>query len=238
MSYYSKIYTIFQRDVGNEKRFVIPLINKQYEIQALSLMKKIRVEEKIDGSNSSVTYLKNERGEFINFYSRKNNIKDKDIMYIKETIQKTVDFDKIREWYKIKYLNDSDSIIIQPDITIKIVGETFGSKIQATNYLPKGERRFIVFDIKVNNTWLSPKDRDTLCRVLGLQFVPTLCILENFPTFEEAHYLLFKKYPKSVVAIENGNDMFLEGFILRPQYSLQLSREKRILGKIKRRDFE
>ena len=240
---YPKIYTLFEREKEGKKRLVTPIINKDYSIQALSYVNKIIVEEKIDGTNAQLEvcyyhYIDGERVDF-RYFSRNNQINNdpntEDIMWIRSTINKVVNLKKIKTWYFKNFVEGktSDNFPV-----IKIYGEVYGEKIQGNKYLPKGERNFIVFDIKINNNWLSVKDRNEICNNLGLKVVPKFCELDRFPTFEECYDLLFKTYPKSIIAKENGRDEFLEGFILRPQISLYTHNFNRVIGKIKRKDFE
>lgn len=236
---YNKIYTLFERETGNGKKKVIPILNKSKNIQALNLINYIIVEEKINGTNSclQIEYNSNNRISY-QYFSRNNNISNqidyKDIMFIRETIDKVVNFRIIKEWY-LKYFVHKGYVRFP---IVRIFGETYGSKIQKSNYLSKGERSFIVFDIRIANSWLSVEDRNSVAKELNLKTVPIVCKLFRFPTFEECYQLLFKTYSKSVIAKENNLNMFLEGFILRPKISIYINNNNnRILGKIKRKDF-
>jgi len=241
---YPKIYTIFKREESG-KRNVTPMVNSSHTIQALNLIKSIIVEEKIDGTNSSlkINYDFND-GINYRYFGRQHEISNqpdyKDNNYIRQTIDEVIDFAQIKDWYIKNFVQtpnpkDKEERTEFPEITI--FAECYGYGIQKQNYLSKGERDIRVFDIRIGNSWLSSDDRNKVCRELGLKVVPRLCVLNSFPTFEEAYDLLFKTYPKSVVAKENGNDMFLEGFVLKPKISLYTNNYRRILGKIKRSDY-
>jgi len=239
MEKYPKIYTIFKRDENNRK-LVTPLINDQLEIKGLNLIRDIIVEEKVDGTNACLLlgYDEKDIGFYWRYFSRNNEIREIDIMYIRDTLDKVVDFKLLEEWYlknfvQIPKKDNNDTYFPE----IRIFGEVYGDKIQKTNYLPKGERDFVVFDIKINQSWLSIKVRNEICRNLNLKIVPKICILDRFPSFEECYNLLAVKYPKSIVAEKNGLEMYLEGFILRPKINLYVAPNRRILGKIKRKDF-
>ncbi len=235
MEKYPKIYTIFERNKDNLK-LVTPILNKQLEIKSLSLIKDIVVEEKIDGTNACLLLGYNEDiGFYWRYFSRNNEIEELDIMYIRSTLDKVVDYKLLEKWYLKNFVQIPKK---DDNPEVRIFGEVYGSKIQKSNYLPKGERNFIVFDIKINQTWLSVKDRNEICRNLNLKIVPKICILDRIPTFEECYDLLARKYPKSIIAGKNNLDMYLEGFIFRPKINLYVAPGRRILGKIKRKDFD
>ncbi|RLF27230.1 MAG: hypothetical protein DRN14_05645 [Thermoplasmata archaeon] len=235
MEKYPKIYTIFKRDENNLK-LVTPIINNQLEIIGLTLVRDIIVEEKIDGTNACLLLgYDKDMGFYKRYFSRNNEIKETDIMYIRDTLDKVVDYKLLEKWYLENFVQIPKK---DDNPEVRIFGEVYGSKIQKSNYLPKGERDFIVFDIKINQTWLSVKDRNEICRNLNLKIVPKICILDKIPTFEECYDLLARKYPKSIIAEKNNLDMYLEGFIFRPKINLYVAPGRRILGKIKRKDFD
>ena len=234
MEKYPKIYTIFERNKDNLK-LVTPILNKQLEIKGLSLIKDIVVEEKIDGTNACLLLGYNEDvGFYWRYFSRNNEIEELDIMYIRSTLDKVVNYKLLEKWYLKNFVQIPKK---DDNPEVRIFGEVYGSKIQKSNYLPKGERDFIVFDIKIGRCWLSVKSRNEICRNLNLKIVPKICVLNELPSFEECYDLLARKYPKSIVAKENNLDMYLEGFIFRPKVNLYVERNRRVLGKIKRKDF-
>lgn len=236
MQKYSKIQTIYKRD-NNFK--VIPSIREDDTILAMSYLMNIRVEEKIDGTNAQMELIfhpSTHKEPEILFHSRSNLIKDKDIMFIRETLTKIVDFKTLKEWYYKNYCLDKEGNLREGVTSIRIYGEVFGDKIQKNSYTPKNIRDFRVFDIQIGNSWLSPIQRDILCKELKLNPVPTVTTLIQFPPYEAIYDMLHRTYNKSITAQEYGKDSELEGYILRPQITLYTNKG-RVIGKIKKKDF-
>jgi len=237
MQRYSKIQTIYQRD--KETFEVTPLIRQEDTVLALAYLKDIIVEEKIDGTNAQIEIWFNSlvcKEPKINFYSRNNLIEEKDVMFIRETIEKTVNLALIKGWYYENYCLDKDGHKKEEAIALKIFGEVFGDKIQKNIYTPKDIRDFRVFDIQIGNLWLSPESRDEICIELGLKSVPIIGTLVQFPPYEIVYDMLHRTHNSSIIAQEYGKDSILEGYILRPQISLSTNKG-RVIGKIKVKDF-
>lgn len=236
---YSKIQTLYTRD---DKFKVTPVVReKEDTILALSKMTDIIVEEKIDGTNAQIELYFHEAiltAPAIGFYNRSNEILDKDIMFIGETLEKVIDLKKLRKWYYKEFCLDKDGKQKEMGADVRIFGEVFGDKIQKNIYTPKGVRDFRVFDIQVGSRWLSPKGRNEICNLLELKVVPKVVTLPKFPPFGECWDMFFKTgYNKSLLAKKYGRDELLEGYILRPKVSLYCNNGKRVMGKIKRKDF-
>ena len=228
---YPKIETLFKRDKDTFK--VIPILRESDSIEALNQLNTLIVEEKIDGANAHIycTYDYNE-GFIYKFFSRNNEIPfvGDDIMYIRDTLSRVVDIRQIKGWFLENFVNKEK--IIYPEV--RIYGEVFGEKIQGNPYTQSG-RDFRVFDISINDRWLSPSRRHYLCKKLNLKEVPLITTIHAI-TFEEIYNMLFHKFSQSVLAKEYGKDSILEGFIIRPSISLYTNRG-RVIGKIKRKDF-
>jgi len=228
---YPKIETIFKRD--NNFR-ITPILNSSATIKALKLINELIVEEKIDGTNACLLITYNKcLGITYRYFSRNNEIIDQDIMYIKETLKRVIDFSKIEKWYIDNFIQNKE---IEEGSEVRIYGEVFGDKIQKNYYTPKNVRDFRVFDIKIGNTWLSPSDRNNICQLIDLQTVPTIMTIPYLLSYEEFYNALHRDFNKSIVANEFGRDELLEGYIIRPKISLYTNKG-RVIGKIKRTDF-
>ncbi len=159
----------------------------------------------------------------------------KDIMFIRETLEKVINLDLLRKWYKENFKQDEDGA----SITVKIFGEVFGDKINnGIKYIGiKNYRDFRVFDIQIGNKWLNPKTRDLICKKIQLKSVPIVKTLVQFTPYESWYDMLFRTNSKSLVAKEYGQTCKLEGYIIRPSVSLYVN-NGRVIGKIKRSDYE
>jgi len=228
---YPKIETIFKRD--NNFR-ITPILNNSDTIKALKLIKDLIVEEKIDGTNACLLITYNKYlGITYRYFSRNNEIIDQDIMYIKETLKKVLNFSKIEKWYIDNFIQNKE---IEEGSEVRIYGEVFGDKIQKNYYTPKGIRDFRVFDIRIGNAWLSPSDRNNICQLIDLQTVPTIMSVPYLLSYEEFYNALHRDFNKSIVAKKFDRDELLEGYIIRPKISLYTNKG-RVIGKIKRTDF-
>jgi len=233
---YPKIETLFKREEGTFR--ITPIVRQVDSILALTYISPLVVEEKIDGTNAHIlcTY-DNKEGFIYRFYSRNNEIPHvgEDIMYIRETLTKVVDIRNIKGWYLDNFVKEGREEYPE----VRIYGEVFGYKIQKNIYTNDKERSFRVFDVKINNNWLSIKDRNEFCNKVGLRIVPTITKLNRFISYEEWHYTLYHhpNYKYSLLANEYGrNKELLEGYIIRPEITLYTDRG-RVIGKIKRKDF-
>ena len=215
------------------------LVNKPTPIRALTCIKNILIEEKIDGTNAQIEFAFNKlvsHKPVISICGRNRVIGDKDDNFVKETITKNVNLRDIEDWYYINHCRDKEGKIKDDVATVKIYGEVYGYRLQKNLYTPKNIRDFIVFDIQIGNCWLSPSDRNILCKKLNLKSVPTIGMLVEFPPLEVLHDMLHRTNHKSWIAFDYGRDSILEGYILRPQISMSTN-GGRVIGKIKVKDF-
>lgn len=237
---FPKIETIFKRD---ETGKISPELRKSQSILALSYMNALILEEKIDGTNAHITLTYDSHvGDVYCFhYSRNNLITDKDIMYIKGTLSHVLDYAKIKQWYKEQFVIpfvsrfDYNGKFEYP--IVRIYGEVYGSKIQKNKYTPPGVRDFRGFDIKIGDSWLSVKDRNTIFAKIGIKPVPTITVIGKLPDFKHfKRALLNTDFSYSRLATEYGRDSIGEGFIIRPPIAMYTN-HGRVIAKIKVRDY-
>lgn len=112
-----------------------------------------------------------------------------------------------------------------------LYGEGFGAKIQkgGGDYIPDGVS-FILFDVLVGETFLTREAVSDIAAQLGCGVVPDVGhgTLEQACSFVKAGF-------KSVIA-KNIRDA--EGVVIRPLHELSDRMGKRIITKIKQRDFK
>ena len=113
-----------------------------------------------------------------------------------------------------------------------IYGEGYGAKIQKAggNYIKDGNG-FIVFDVKVDDLYLQPINRDVIAMKLGAPVVPFIGMM----TLDEAIQFVREGF-KSRIA-ENP-DFMAEGLVIRNELGLKTRRGERIITKIKTCDFQ
>ena len=245
---YQKINTIFMRDAKNVimpyERFTEP------EFEYLRGL-KWRASEKIDGTNMRIEVTKvpiwdgGIEGRTINgveFKVRiagktdnanipKNLLKHMQEKYPDEKVLAALglkEFIPVDEWENEHNWLSYEQI---PNI-YTIYGEGYGEGIQSGGWYIKGGNEFIVFDVKVNDIYLKTNVRDEIAAKLGAPVVP----LVGYFTLDEAIEFVRKGF-RSLIA-QNPDANMAEGLVLRTDPGLCNRMGKRIIVKIKYKDFQ
>ncbi len=215
MEEYHKIKTIFDRNPEtNYKTLLIGQYAKP-EFKYLASNQWYWT-EKIDGTNIRVQYLSGIPMGCSSMILFKGKTDRVDIPPFLITKLKEI-FDDKKEYFDKKF--DSD---------VCLYGEGYGAKIQkgGGNYISDGVD-FILFDIRIGEYWLDRKDVEEIGEELGLKIVPIV----GYGTLYEA-----------IEKVENGYDSIIgnrkaEGLVIKPTIELQNKQGKRIITKIKHKDF-
>lgn len=117
---------------------------------------------------------------------------------------------------------------LYPDTPMILYGEGYGARIQkgGGNYIPDGVS-FILFDILVDGVWLKHEDVEDIGYNLGINVVPRI----GYGTLLKAINVVsagFKSHIGSQIA---------EGLVMKPAVDLLSRRGRRIIAKIKYKDF-
>jgi len=124
--------------------------------------------------------------------------------------------------------------------TYTLYGEAYGGKCQGMSYLYGKELKFVVFDVKVGDYWLSVPDAEDVAKTFNLEFVDYVKI----PTTLEA--IDHERDRDSVQCIRNnvdtsklpeGKTLLREGVVLRPLIELSSNNGARICSKHKSDKF-
>lgn len=234
---YQKINTLFFRD---EKNIIMP-----YEGFVLPEFEYLRnckwhCEEKIDGTNIRIEVTKSVGCEDgVHFYlaykgrTDKANIPTHLLDYLMTNFPKSKVLEALGLKEDIPFSEfedhgwkDFDDI---PNIYV-IYGEGYGVKIQSGgNYIKNGVG-FIVFDVRVNETWLKVEARNDIAEKLGAPVVPYIGSM----TLDEAIDYVKKGF-KSTIA--ENKDYDAEGLVLRTECGLLNRMGQRLIVKIKTTDF-
>ena len=115
------------------------------------------------------------------------------------------------------------------DVDITIYGEAYGGKQQKMSETYGQEPAFIVFDVKIDGTWLNVPNAHDVATKLGLEFVPYVECSTDLEVLDA------ERDKPSEVAIRRGcgNDKEREGVVLRPLVEMTRSNGKRIIVKHK-----
>jgi len=210
MTIYHKIETPFTRDMEGTKK----LIEGTYRNECVDFLKDNRwiFTEKVDGTNIRVIW----DGHKVSFAGRSDNADIHGLL-----------IEKLQDYFQG---NTNEEIFEEKfgETPVVFYGEGFGGKIQkGSAYRPTPD--FIMFDVKVGDTWLERENVDEIATAFSVETVP---ILLEGTIAEAVEYM--KKKPNSVVAFE---EKIMEGLIGTPGARLTDFRGNRIITKIKECDF-
>jgi len=114
------------------------------------------------------------------------------------------------------------------EMPICLYGEGYGAKIQkgGGNYIPDGVS-FILFDVLIGNWWLKRPDVEGVAATFGINVVPVV----GTGPLQEAIDLV------NVGLASELRDGMAEGLVMKPIIDLAGRDGKRIVAKVKHKDF-
>ena len=207
MKEYEKIETIFARDEKTKK-----LNESIYRNETVKFLKDIDWEftEKIDGTNIRVVW----DGHKVSYYGRTD--KAQIPSQLMNRLIELFGGDVNEELFEQKF----------GEKNVMLIGEGYGAKIQnGSSY--REDNDFILFDVLVNDNYLSRENVKNIANSFNIEVVPTIMVgkLENGINW-------VKTKPKSKIGTANS-----EGLVARPLVELKDGNGNRVIVKIKVRDF-
>ena len=141
-------------------------------------------------------------------------------------------YDKFEKLFNTEELKKRFKGLFDCDVTI--FGEAYGGKCQSMSETYGKELKFIVFDVKVDDSWLDVPNAEDVAKKLNLEFVAYAKVktdLDLLNTYKNA---------SSVQADRNGcgKDKMREGIVLRPIIELTKNNGNRIIVKHKNDEFK
>lgn len=120
-----------------------------------------------------------------------------------------------------------------PTDKVTVYGEAYGGKQQRMSKTYGAELKFVAFEVKVGDAWLSVPQAFEFVSFLGLEFVD----FAEIPTTIEA--IDAERDKPSTQAVRNGieESKIREGIVLRPPFECVLNNGKRVIAKHKREEF-
>lgn len=205
---YHKIETLFERDEKTKK-----LVEGKYRNEAIKYLKdnKWQFTEKIDGTNIRIYW----DGHKVSFFGR--------------TDKAQIPAELTNRLIELFGGETNEQLFEQKfgETEVILFGEGYGGKIQNGGLYRKGQD-FILFDVMIADNYQPRESVEDIAKYFGIDIVPI--ILEG--TLQEAvNYV--KSKPKSSIGIADS-----EGVVGRPVIELQDRCGKRIIVKIKVRDFD
>jgi len=211
MQPYHKIPTIYKRDPETKYKTLIEGEFATPELEYLAENTWVFT-EKVDGTNIRVHWDGNE----VSFYGR--------------TDKANIPFPLLTalfDMFPAEKFADFDS-------PITLYGEGYGNKIQepvGSAYIPDGVG-FILFDVSINDWWLQRLDALAIAQKFGILKTPTI----GWGTLFDAIYMAKAGF-NSLIS-PSGSTLRSEGIVLRPQVELKDRAGRRIICKIKTKDFQ
>lgn len=117
---------------------------------------------------------------------------------------------------------------------VVVFGEAYGGKQQGMSKTYGPNLCFIVFEVKIGDSWLSVPNAHDVSNKLGLEFVPYELVDCTLSTLDQ------ERDRPSIVAERRGmgTDKKREGIVIRPTVELWLANGERLMAKHKGEEFQ
>ncbi len=208
MSEYHKIPTIYARDPATNYH---TMIVGEFATPELDYLQNNVWEftEKVDGTNIRVIY----KDGLITFGGKNDNSEMPDFLRAKLTEM----FLPLHPAF-VSQFNDAE---------VCLYGEGYGARIQKVGVSYRRDQSFVLFDIRIGYWWLQRKDVDEIAKKLGLESVPVI-----------GEGTLHEMIAKVKVGFNSiWGDFMAEGIVARPKVELMARNGKRVIAKMKHKDF-
>jgi hypothetical protein len=184
-------------------------IDNLYKSQEILAFKECYALEKIHGTSAHIRW----DGETIHFFSGGEK---------HENFVKCFDLESLLQAFKEK---------VEPPCVV--FGEAYGGKCQGMSKTYGAMLKFVVFDVKIGESWLSVPQAHDVSNSLYLQFVHYNKIITDLDVINA------ERDAPSVQALRNGieESRIREGVVLRPPFEAILNNGKRVIAKHKRPEF-
>jgi hypothetical protein len=239
METYHKIQTLFKRHLDGPKKGKMK--RGEWTTPALEYLagNKWEFTEKVDGTNIRIGFDKTKPvNSAVKFGGRTNNatIPEPLLRHLEDTF-----------FYDLFNDNDLNDIILFGEgygPKIQNGGKYFDDKFVQNPDVPLHEKhKFVLFDVKIGDTWLERHNVDDIARKLGIEHVPTIGygtlweaieIVETGITFTDGGNV--KRWGRGGLRSAWG-DFEAEGIVARTATPLFDRRGERMITKIKAVDF-
>lgn len=212
MTEYTKIETVFERDVEGTKK----LIDGKFRNETVEFIKDNRWigTEKIDGTNIGIVW----DGHKVSYQGRTERAQIPAHLMNKliEMFGSTVN----EELFEQKF----------GEMQVILFGEGYGAKIQKGGGNYRSDVSFILFDIYLpeQNLWMKRDAVEDIAKTFGIDVVP-IVYEGNIAGAVE----FVKRKPKSTIGVAD-----MEGIVCKPAVDMLDRMGRRLIVKIKVKDFE
>lgn len=213
---YIKIDTPFERDTEGTKK----LIEGKYRDETVRYLRDAiwTWTEKIDGTNISIEW----DGHAVSIHGRTERAQIPP--FLLEKLEEMFAGDVNEEMFEQLF----------GETHMVLYGEGYGNKIQK-GHLYRDDVSFILFDVyqPEKDIWLKREAVEDIAKALSIDVVPF--VLNG--TVDDAVRFV-KAKPHSIIATEHGKEYQMEGLVGKPYTELKDRLGKRVIVKVKVRDFE
>lgn len=212
MRTYEKIETIFNRDTTGTKKLILG----DFCNETVEFLKDTEwvFTEKVDGTNIRVFW----DGHKVEFGGRTDSAEiPKALLDSLNNIFGTAEAEELFE----QTFGEKNVILF---------GEGYGGKVQGVGNGYRPDENFILFDVLIGENYQSREWVEKTAQMFGVKVVP---VLFTGPLQAGIDYVC--GHPKSVVA---DKDIYMEGVVARPKVELKDRRGRRVIVKIKWKDFK
>lgn len=210
MKEYIKIETPFKRDMEGSKK----LIEGDWRNETLEYLKDCQFDctEKVNGTNCSIVW----DGHKVSFHGR--------------TERAQIPSRLANKLFEMFGGETNEQLFEQKfgETEVIFYGEGYGAKIQ-NGGLYRDDVDFILFDVLIGDTWLKRESVEDIARAFNINVVPI--VLRG--TLQEAINFV-KMQPKSYLSAKAP----MEGLVCRPAVEMFDRMGRRIIVKVKVKDFD
>jgi len=214
---YPKIQTIFKRDMTKNGKIMVD----HYSMPEFEYLKdnKWIFTEKVDGTNIRIEW----NGEIVTIKGKTDRALIPTFLFIRlqELFVEKDRTNIFREVFRPK--DDTEKI------DVCLYGEGYGARIQkgGGNYKPDGVD-FVLIDVRIGYWWLKREDVEDIANKFGIEVVPIV----GEGTLQDM-----------VEKVKNGfnskwGNFLAEGIVARPEIELKDRKGRRIITKLKYKDFK
>ena len=209
MEEYPKIQTVFKRNPKTKFKTLLEGDFSLPEFEFLSNNKWVFT-EKVDGTNIRVMF----DSEKITFAGKTDRAQIPKNLAVRLDRLFLPQFDLFKDLFN--------------DAAVCLYGEGYGAKIQKGGGNYRQDQDFVLFDVKVSGWWLQRQDIEDVANQFDLDIVPIIGIGSLFDMVELVREGFNSRWGKFIAA----------GIVARPYIELKSRNGKRIITKIKQKDFE
>lgn len=212
MNEYTKIETIFERDMDGTKK----LIEGKFRNETVEFLKDNQwiCTEKIDGTNIGIVW----DGHKVSYQGRTERAQIP--AHLMNKLIEMFGGETNEELFEQKF----------GETQVILFGEGYGAKIQKGGGNYRSDVSFILFDVYLpdQNLWLKRDAMEDIAKTFGIDVVPIVLT----GTLHEAVDFV-KQKPKSTIGVAE-----MEGLVCKPAVDMLDRMGRRVIVKVKVRDFE